>query len=120
MANIFDILKEKQGGQDYDPNIIHHFGAGVYARQATLKAGSAIQKHIHSYDHLSILGSGKVKLFKNDGTEQEFIGPACIEIKAGIEHAILALEDCVWFCVHSTEFADVDDLDEVKTGELNV
>lgn len=118
MNNILEMLKEMNGVQDYDPNIIHHFGGGVYARQGNIRKGSAVQKHSHTYDHLSILGSGKVKLVSELG-EQEYTAPTCIEIKAGVEHAIIALEDCVWFCIHSVEHADVDDLDSVKIGELN-
>ena len=117
--DILEHLNEMNGVQEYDPKIIHYFGGGVYARQGHIKAGSAIQKHAHSYDHLSILGSGKVQLVSKDEVV-EYTAPACIEIKANIEHAIIALEDCIWFCIHSTEFADVDDLDSVKIGDLNV
>ena len=39
--------------------------------------------------------------------------PACINIKADKHHGVLALEDCVWFCVHATDETDADKIDEV-------
>lgn len=117
--SIIDELEKLDGKQEYDPGIVHYFGAGIYARKATLYKGYAVQKHSHTYDHLSILASGKVKLVSDNEPDKEITGPACIEIKKGTKHAIVALEDCVWFCLHATEFADVDDLNNVKTGESN-
>ena len=112
-------LQDMNGVQEYSPEIQHHFGSGVYARQGFIKKGSAVQKHSHTYSHLSILASGKVVLV-SEKENKTFIAPACIEIPANEEHAIIAVEDSVWFCIHATEFADVDDLDSVRIGEVNV
>ena len=120
MNDIFNKFKENDGKQIYDPQIIHHFGTGVYARQATLKAGSIVNKHSHTYTHLSILASGKVRLLTNKGDAKELIGPCCIEVPANTQHAVEILEDAIWFCIHATEFADVNDLDNVTIGTQNV
>jgi hypothetical protein len=40
--------------------ITHHFSDGLYAKQAVIPAGTAILKHTHDFDHLSILAKGKV------------------------------------------------------------
>lgn len=119
MSEILDFVnKIPVGTIDYDLGIVHHFGAGVYARQAILLKDHVVKKHIHEYDHLSILGSGKVVVSTEDG-DRIFNAPACILIEAKKEHAIVALEDSIWFCIHATEYADVDDIDGVKIGELN-
>jgi len=119
MSTILEKAREVPTGYfEHDPQIQHHFGAGVYARQAILLKNHTAKKHIHSYDHLSILGSGKVKVVTEEN-EVEYSAPACILIEAGKEHAIVALEDSIWFCIHATEYADVDDIDSVKIGELN-
>jgi len=118
--NIFETFKANEGKQIYDPQIIHHFGSGVYARQSTLKAGSIVNKHSHTYNHLSILASGKVKLISDKGDAKILTGPCCIEVPANTQHAVEILEDAIWFCIHATEFADVDDLNNVTIGKQNV
>lgn len=46
--------------------ITHHFSDGLYAKQAVIPAGTAILKHTHDFDHLSILAKGKVAVMKGD------------------------------------------------------
>ena len=41
------------------------------------------------------------------------ISPACIELKAGINHKIASIDDAVWFCVHATDETDAEKVDEV-------
>lgn len=96
-----------------DPEIKHHFGDGIYAKQATLPAGMWIQKHTHSFSHLSILASGKVSVTVDDTDTRVYEAPACIEIKAGKSHDVFAMTDSVWFCVHATDETDETKVDEV-------
>lgn len=92
--------------------ITHHFGGGVYAKQIEIPAHSIIGQHAHKFSHLSILASGRVAV--TNGLEvKEYTGPACLEIKAGIAHSVLALTDCVWFCVHATDETDSAKIDQV-------
>ena len=42
--------------------IEHHFGGGVYAKETIIPAGVMLQQHAHTYDHLSILASGKASV----------------------------------------------------------
>ena len=103
---------EKQGTFEVDLNTLHHFSDGLYAKQMTLPAGYEAGSHAHAYSHLSILAKGRV-IVETDNTMQEFSAPACIEIKAGIYHRIVSLEDAVWFCIHATDETDVSKVDEV-------
>jgi len=100
---------------EVDLQIVHHFSSGVYARQMTLPAGHFAVTHAHDYDHLSILASGRA-VVETDGETVEYIAPACIEIKAGINHKVMALEDVVWFCIHATDETDESKIDEVLLG----
>lgn len=95
-----------------DPTVAHHFAAGLYAKEAVLPAGYVVGKHIHAYSHLSILASGKAKVQAGDAVT-EYTGPACIEIKAGIPHAVEAITDVVWFCIHATDEKDPEKVDEI-------
>lgn len=97
---------------EFDPCTVHHFAAGVYAKQMTLPANHFAVKHTHSYDHLSILASGKVSV-DVDGVVTVYTAPACITIKAGQKHRIVAHEDSTWFCIHATDETDADKVDQV-------
>ena len=77
-----------------------------------LPAGYEAGTHAHNYSHLSILAAGHVIVVTDDWTK-EFKAPACIEIKAGIHHKIISLEDSAWFCIHATDETDPDKVDEV-------
>lgn len=74
--------------------------AGVTLIEWRFKAGMVMLSEIHEYDHLSILISGEAVL-RTNGDETHLIGPKTVEIKAGIEHALYAVTDCVWDCIHA-------------------
>lgn len=99
-----------------DLGIVHHFSDGLYAKQMRLPKGHIAVSHKHHYSHLSILSMGKACV-KTDETNQIFFAPACIEIKSGIQHSIEALEDIVWFCIHATDAADPNMIDQVLIKE---
>lgn len=102
-----------QGQELFDDaggKIAHHFGGGVYAKETIIPAGVMLKQHSHTYDHLSILASGKAAVFDGESVK-EYTGPACITIKAGIPHSVLAATDLVWFCIHATEECDPEHID---------
>lgn len=96
----------------------HHFSEGMYAKQMFLPKEAIACTHKHNYDHLSILAQGKVVVLFDNDTFETYTAPACITIKKGINHAIRALEDSVWFCVHATDETDVDKVDQVLIKEV--
>ena len=95
---------------------VHHFAAGVYAREQVLLAGQSVQTHAHKYDHLSIMVGGPVSV-DCDGAVTKYEGHACILIKAGVKHKITASGDSVWFCVHGTNETDLAKIDDVLIGD---
>jgi quercetin dioxygenase-like cupin family protein len=100
------------GTFEFDPETVHHFADGLYAKQMIIPKGFMAGKHVHNYSHLSILAKGRV-IVKTDDSSVEYVAPACIEIKSGIYHTVEALEDCAWFCIHATQETDADKIDEV-------
>lgn len=94
------------------PEILHHFGGGVYAKETIVPAGMALVQHKHAFDHLSILAGGTVEVVV-DGERKEVTGPACLMIQAGKYHCIRALTDAVWYCIHATDCTDADHIDDV-------
>ena len=94
----------------------HHFSTGIYAREMNMPKGYIVQTHTHKFDHISILAKGNVIVTVNE-VRTEYNAPACIEIKAGIEHKIESLSDITWFCVHATDEKNADNLDDVLIGK---
>lgn len=95
--------------------IVHHFGAGVYIKETFFDAGEGGEKHIHNFDHLSVLVSGTVKLYV-DGVASIKTAPEVITIQAGKLHQVIALTDAVWHCTHATNCTDPDQVDSALTG----
>jgi quercetin dioxygenase-like cupin family protein len=92
-------------------HIAHHFCAGTYAKEVRLPAGFLMVQHRHTYDHLSILAAGRVAVMC-DQKMTTYDAPACINIRAGVNHHVHALTDAVWFCVHKTDETDPARVDE--------
>lgn len=92
--------------------ITHHFSSGVYAKETKIPAGGWLVQHAHEHDHLSILASGSVKLKVND-QEMTIDAPACLTIKAGLHHGVMAITDAVWYCIHATDCKDENEVDKV-------
>lgn len=83
--------------------------ANLFVRQMYFKkAGDVEQGHTHSFDHLSLLASGSIKIIV-DGVASEFVAPHMIYIKADKMHEITALEDnTAVYCVHALRDKDGD------------
>ena len=92
--------------------INHHFGAGVYAKETRIPAGSILVQHKHKHDHLSVLASGSVELVV-DGVKSVIHAPACLTIEANKHHGVKSLTNVVWYCIHATDCTDTDEIDEV-------
>lgn len=100
--------------------IEHHFGGQCYAKAAHFDAGDILVQHKHSHDHLSILAHGTVELLV-DGRRRVVTAPACLAIAAGKHHGVKALTAGVWYCVHSTDSANPDEIDhEVVAADSTV
>jgi quercetin dioxygenase-like cupin family protein len=91
--------------------IQHFFGPGVYAKESRIPAGHLLVQHAHKYDHLSILASGSVELVV-DGETSVVNAPVCFTIKANKHHGVKTLTDAVWYCIHATDCADENEIDE--------
>ena len=93
-----------------DPEVKHHVGGGIYAKETLIPADKWLVQHAHKYDHLSVLAHGSVELIV-DGEKKVIHAPACLTIEAGKHHGVKSLTDVVWYCIHATEC--IDDVDDV-------
>lgn len=92
--------------------IVHHFSDGLYSKETHIPAGMMLMQHKHNFSHLSVLAKGKVVVLVDEDSKI-VEAPACLEIAAGKHHAVKALTDCVWFCIHATDEKDASKVDEV-------
>ena len=112
-----DFFEANLGKWTFDPQIQHFFSDGLYAKQFFVPKDHLVCQHSHEYSHLSILAKGSV-ILKTDDYNIQYNAPACIEIKKGVHHQIIALEDTVWYCIHQTNEKDVNKIDEVLIGKV--
>jgi quercetin dioxygenase-like cupin family protein len=110
--NVTEQFLQNKGTFEIDLGTQHHFSDGLYAKEMNIPKGYVAGMHKHEYSHLSILSKGRV-IVRTDEYNNEYTAPACIDIKAGINHTIEALEDATWFCIHATEETDITKIDEV-------
>jgi len=94
----------------------HHFSDGLYAKEIHITEGMMVMQHKHTYAHFGILAKGKAIVVKDDKTKI-VEAPACLDIPANENHAVKALTDCVWYCIHSTDEKDPSKVDQVLIKE---
>jgi quercetin dioxygenase-like cupin family protein len=92
--------------------IRHLFADGLYAKESHVPANMLLAKHTHDYTHFSILAKGRVRVWADD-VMTEYEAPACIEIKANVEHEVQAITDVTWYCIHATQETDPEKVDQV-------
>jgi len=117
MKTISELASNTLGTFEVDLGTVHHFSDGLYSKEMHIPKGYTAISHKHNHSHLSILAKGSV-MVTTDIDSMQYTAPACIEIKAEINHAIFALEDCVWYCIHATNETDTDKIDKVLIKEV--
>lgn len=99
--------------------ITHHFGqdgSRVYIKETMIQKGRALDMHIHTFTHKSVLCSGRVRLTV-DGKTSTVKAPAVLTVHRGIAHRVEALADSVWLCIHASEVTDPDMIDHTLVGD---
>lgn len=111
--SVEELAKSHAGQFDFDPHTKHHFSDHLYAKEMIIPKGAFVVQHKHNYSHFGLLAKGAV-VVRVDGREDKvYAAPACINIEAGINHGVIAIEDSVWFCIHQTDEKDEAKIDDV-------
>ena len=122
VPSVKDNMEKYKDRFDGDLMQRNFFSDGIAVRSFEIPAGGTIIKHKHNYSHISILAEGKCTVrtdaysIDNEiipASEETYIAPTCINIQAGINHEVSAIEDVVWFCIHATDEKSADKVDEV-------
>jgi quercetin dioxygenase-like cupin family protein len=79
------------------PAPVFHASDTVNAMEFRIPAGKMAMQHRHEFSHLAILATGEVEVVTDEG-KLRLRAPACINLPAYRNHAVLALTDTTWFC----------------------
>jgi quercetin dioxygenase-like cupin family protein len=73
-------------------------------KHAVFAEGTYIPQHSHSYEHLSVVAAGSVRVWRDEVLLGDYTAPAGIVIAAEAKHMFLALEpNTAVLCVHRVD-----------------
>jgi hypothetical protein len=94
------------------------FADNVWVKLMYLRlAGDQVEGHAHTFDHITLLARGSVKM-EHDLGSKEYKAPFLIITPKGIVHKFTALEDqCLLCCIHAIR--DGDDVDDIAPQDVS-
>ena len=82
-------------------------------------AGTIIPTHAHSYDHVTLLAYGSMRVEADGVMLGDYTGPIGILIRAHVKHTMTTLTDGVVFaCIHALHGTDGVAIDELHELEM--
>ena len=93
--------------------IKHFFMKGVYVREMTMFAGTAVVGAIHKHLHMCFLLSGHLTVTDENGTK-DYIAPCYVISSPGIKRVLYAHKDSTWYNVHENpkQIKDIKKIEE--------
>lgn len=88
----------------------HYVSGGLYAREITIPAGTALTGAAHRQDHINVC-MGDIIVWTEDGMRR-ITGHATMASRAGAKRVGLALVDTIWTTFHRTDETDIERLEE--------
>lgn len=88
----------------------HHFAPGVYCRELTIPAGVVAVGKIHRTEHLTIISSGKVTIWTEEGMKT-LEAPCMLHSMPGAKRAAYAHTEVVITTIHPTTETDLAKLE---------
>lgn len=93
-----------------EPKVSLIVSGNLYMRQMRFEKGDVEHQHCHTYDHLTLLATGSLKLTV-DGVDCIVKAPTAIKVLANKEHRLEALEDnTLAYCVHALRDAQTEEV----------
>ena len=94
----------------------HHFSDGVYARERFAPQGTLITGKRHRYRTLTILLSGELSVYTENGTKQgesvTHVAPAVFVSDAFTRKVTFSHTDTILMTVHPTNETDLDEIEK--------
>lgn len=99
------------------PDIMIGLVANMFVRMMVFKTKGVCELgHTHSFDHLTLLASGKLRVTANN-ISTDYTAPMMIYIDADTKHELISLEDnTVAYCIHGLR--DLDKSEELISPDM--
>ena len=94
-----------------DCPVKHHFSPGLYLREIFMPAGTVVIGRVHKTEHFNILMQGSCAIVHEDFTREVLKAPMVFVSKAGVQKALVILEDMVWATTHVSEETNLEKLE---------
>jgi quercetin dioxygenase-like cupin family protein len=92
---------------------VHLYGGTFVKEMLTPDEGTLIPQHAHTYDHLSYVAAGSVRVWRDDVLLGDFMAPHAIQIPARAKHRFLTLEPfTLVLCIHAVAEGEAVDIHE--------
>ena len=111
MENVLQFEAVVKTLPQYEPKTVHTFHAGMYCREAWLKANQLAVGRVHKKEHLFYIVSGTVNITTPDGV-QVITGPAVFKSQPGVKRACHTLTDAHFLNIHIAESTNVEDVEK--------
>lgn len=89
----------------------HYFSPGLYLREIFMPAGTVVIGRVHKTEHANILVQGSCAIVHDDFRREVLKAPMVFVSKAGVQKALVILEDMIWMTTHVSEETDLDKLE---------
>ena len=93
-----------------DCPVYHHFGPGIYIREAHLPAGSLVVGHHHKHAHANVMLQGEMLMLGDDGKTTHIKAPFFCVSPPGRKAAFI-IRDVIWQNIYATDERDVETLE---------
>lgn len=95
-----------------EPETLHFFADGMYARVLFHPAGVTIVGKMHKREHFYIVTKGRVAI-KTDGQQARIYEAGDVIVSSpGTKRALYAIEDCTYMTVHRTKKRNLDGIEK--------
>lgn len=113
LQDFFVSVAEEHG--TVETPVRHFFAPGLYAREISIPAGTALVGKIHRHAHLLTVSHGTIQIVDEDG-DRILQAPCTLLSTPGIKRVGRALTDVVFTTYHATTETDIEKLDALITA----
>ena len=99
--------------------LVHRFTPGLYTRQITMPAGTAVVSRTHKFEHPFVVVKGRCRVWIENEGVKEIVAPHVGITKAGTRRVIYVDTETVWLTFHTTQLTDPDEIVKSVTLDLD-
>ena len=115
-ATVVELEQVVRQQEQYEPDTVHYFAPGLYAREMRQAAGYIVIGKIHRFSHITTISQGSAVVVTDRG-RMELTAPCTFVSEAGDKRCIYALTDLVWTTYHPTEETDIEMIEKQVIAE---